>query len=159
MANFWGALVPPKQPDVSVLVDDSIALSTLIKLFSFLGFRGVRFSVHDKPLFIHALCYICQQFLLIGHIFFLSIFRSIGCCCCETYFSDVPMCICLEQHVFQLKAKLYWTVKPSIQSNKYYEGLSYAHIILLLKKGTITLFKRVKNKFKVCSQLLSVVKC
>lgn len=60
MANFWGALVPPKQPDVSVLVDDSIALSTLIKLFSFLGFRGVRFSVHDKPLFIHALCYICQ---------------------------------------------------------------------------------------------------
>jgi hypothetical protein len=58
MASFWGALAPPKRPDVSAFVDDSIALGTLIKLFSFLGFRGVRFSVHDNPLFIHALCYI-----------------------------------------------------------------------------------------------------
>jgi hypothetical protein len=60
MPNFWDILAPPKRPDVSALVDDSIALFTLIKLFSFLGFRGVRFSVHDKPLFIHALCYICR---------------------------------------------------------------------------------------------------
>ena len=81
---------------------DSKALGTLLTLFSFLGFRGVRFSVHDSNL------YIAMHYTIYGssfsnrpHIFYLSKFRSMVDVVVKL---TLLMCICLEQHVFLVKS-------------------------------------------------------
>jgi hypothetical protein len=72
-------------------------LGTLLKLLFFLGFTGVRFSVHGSRLYLSMTYTIHASSFNMPHIFYLSRFRSMVDVVVKLTFL---MRICLEQHVF-----------------------------------------------------------